>query len=159
MDWSARLRHEGIRHSSHDHELVYHAALRPAVPPEFDVGGLVGITWRLGRRHDGARRYATGLDLAAAVRLGRRLGLEPGEAVAFVDSHERVHVAAQLSYDTDPGGEPAPEVEEEHSRFVDAVWLSLRHPRAEALLTAGEFGLVTEVHHTFWEALVDVEQA
>jgi hypothetical protein len=49
-------------------------------------------------------------------------------------------------------------VEEAHSRFIDAVWLSLRHARAEPLVRAGAFGLVEEVGHDFWERLVDAAQ-
>lgn len=130
---------------------MYHVGARPPVPREYDVPGLVGLTFRLARRGDGAHVYATVLDAGAVLRLGGRIGLTEGEAVAMVDSHERIHVAMQLAG-------VAEEDEERQSRLADAVWLSLRHPRAALLLKAGEFGLVTRVEEGFWEALVDVEQ-
>lgn len=151
MDWHARLEREGLRDHGADFTLVYHPALVPAVPPEYDVPGLVGLTFRLARRGDGALVFATLVDLPAAIRLSARLGLDAAGGVAFVDSHERMHVHLQLE------GVPE-EVEEQHSRFVDAVWLSLRQAAAEPLVRAGEFGLVEEVGHDFWERLVDAAQ-
>ena len=148
MDWRARLDREALENRGEAFTLVYHPALVPAVPPEYDVPGLVGLTFRLARRRDGGFVFATLLDVPAAVRLGARLGLDPAGGLAFVDSHERMHVHLQLE------GVPE-EVEEAHSRFVDAVWLSLNSPRAAALVRAGEFGLVEEVGHDFWERLVD----
>lgn len=167
MPWRARLLREAIplRHEGFD--LLYHASLRPALPPEYVVPGLVAVTFRLRRRPGGGHEYVTALDVDAALRLGERLGLDAAEALAFVDSHERVHVALQTEYtaaaDRDARypalADEVPEhVEEEHSRFVDAVWLSLRHPRAERLLESGEFGLVTKVGRDFWELLVDEAQ-
>ncbi|MEA3199299.1 MAG: hypothetical protein QOE90_727 [Thermoplasmata archaeon] len=125
MDWEARLRREGIVQRFPRHTLVYHLGLRPPVPPEYAVAGLVGVTFRLGDRPDGAPLYATLLDVAAVLRLGARLGLDEGQAVAMVDSHERVHVAVQLAY-PDVRAVP-PEVEEAHVHVVDAAWLALRH--------------------------------
>ncbi|HWH09460.1 MAG TPA: hypothetical protein VNX21_09695 [Candidatus Thermoplasmatota archaeon] len=146
--WRERLDREAIaaRHPGHDHR--YHVSLRPACPPAYVVDGMVAITFREGRRLDGALRFVTSLDPAAALRLGARLGLDEGESLAFVDAHERTHVALQL----EGAGE---EDEEEASRHVDAVWLSLRHPRAAGLVRAGAFGLVTRVREDFWERLVD----
>lgn len=152
MDWQARLRRDAIAARFDDFDLVYHAAVRPAVPPEYEVPGLVGLTFRLQPRPRGGFVYATVLDLAAVLRLGGRIGLSEGESLAMVDSHERMHVAIQLA------GVPE-DKEEEQLRIVDAVWLSLRHPRAAALLRAGEFGLVTRVEEGFWEALIDTEAA
>lgn len=151
MDWQARLRREALADHGEEFSLVYHAALAPAVPPEYDVPGLVGLTFRLARRGDGALVFATLLDLRAAIRLGLRFGLDEAAGIAFVDSHERMHIHLQLA------GVPE-DVEEAHSRFIDAVWLSLRHARAEPLVRAGAFGLVEEVHRDFWERLVDVTQ-
>lgn len=152
MPWRARLLREGIRSDHAGFGLVYHAGLRPPAPDEYVVPGMVGLTFRLDRRPDGRHLFATLLDLPAAIRLGERLGLDPAGAIAFVDSHERMHVHLQL--------EDVPEeVEEAHSRFVDAVWLSLRHRHAEILVRAGEFGLVEKVGHDFWERLVDAAQA
>lgn len=151
MDWQARLRREALVAHEEEFSLVLHPAIVPAVPPEYWVPGLVGLTFRLARRGDGAFVFATVVDLPAAIRLGARLGLDEAGGVAFVDSHERMHVHLQLA------GVPE-EVEELHSRFIDAVWLSLRHAAAEPLVRAGEFGLVEEVHHDFWERLVDASQ-
>ena len=151
MDWQARLEREALRDHGAEFTLVYHPALVPAVPPEYEVPGLVGLTFRLARRRDGAFVFATLLDLPAAVRLGERLGLDEAGGIAFVDSHERMHVHLQLA-------DVPEEAEERHSRFVDAVWLSLRHARAEPLVRAGEFGLVDEVRPDFWERLVDTAQ-
>lgn len=147
-DWRARVDREAIaaRHRDHDHACV--VTLRPACPPEYVVDGMVAITFRAGRRSDGALRFVTSLDPAAALRLGARLDLGEAEGLAFVDSHERMHVALQLE------GVPE-EAEEDASRVVDAVWLSLRHPRAAQLLLSGDFGLVTSVREDFWERLVD----
>lgn len=147
-DWHARLRREAILAQFADFDLAYHASLRPAVPPDYDVPGLVGLTFRLRARSEGGFLYATVLDVAAVLRLGARLGLSEAESLAMVDSHERVHVALQLAGVSE-------EAEEANSRHIDAVWLSLRHPRAAARVEAGEFGLVTRVHEDFWEALVD----
>lgn len=151
MEWYGRLSGESLRSDGVEFSLLYHAALRPAAPPEYVVPGMVGLTFRLHRRPDERLVFATLIDIPAAVRLGERLGLDAAQAVAFVDSHERVHVHLQLA------GVPE-EVEEDHSRFVDAVWLSLRHARAEALVRAGEFGLVEQVGPDFWERLVDAAQ-
>lgn len=151
MEWMGRLMEEGIRSDGPEFSLVYHPALAPAAPPEYVVPGMVGLTFRLHRRPDGRHVFVTLLDLPAAVRLGARLGLGPALAVAFVDSHERLHVHLQLE------GVPE-EVEEDNSRFVDAVWLSLHHVTAERLVRAGAFGLVEEVGPDFWERLVDEAQ-
>lgn len=133
--------------SSHDgHDLLYHVSLRPAFPPDYDVPGLVAITFRLRERPEGGHVFVTALDPAAALRMGARLGLDEADALAMVDSHERMHVELQLA------GVPE-EVEEAQSRWLDAIWLSLRHPRAEALVKTGAFGLVSEVGHDFWERL------
>lgn len=151
MEWYGRLTGEALRSDGDEFSLLYHAALRPAAPPEYLVPGMVGLTFRLHRRPDHRLVFATLLDLPAVVRLGERLGLDPAAAVAFVDSHERIHVRLQLE------GVRA-EVEEDHSRFVDAVWLSLHNPLVEALVRAGEFGLVEKVGPDFWERLVDITQ-
>lgn len=127
MSWRDTLRAQAIHERFDDHTLVYHVGLRPAVPPEYEVPGLVGLTFRLAR-HGGRLVYATLLDLDAAVRLGQRLHLEPGEAIAMVDSHERIHVALQLAYGDD---EVHPDEEERHSRVADWAWLSLSHPDAD----------------------------
>lgn len=147
-DWRARLAREAIpsRHRAFDHR--YHVSLWPACPPEYEVDGMVAITFREGRRGDGALRFVTSLDPAAALRIGGRLGLDAAESLAFVDAHERCHVALQLE-----GVHEA--AEEDASRHIDAVWLSLRHPRAADLVMSGEFGVVTRVHEEFWERLVD----
>lgn len=148
MDWRGRLRREAILTREREFDLLYHVSLAPAFPPDYDVPGIVAITFRLRERAEGGHMFVTALDPAAALRLGARLGLDEATALAMVDSHERIHVALQLA------GVPV-EVEEEHSRFIDAVWLSLHHSRAEPLVRAGEFGLVSEVGHDFWERLVD----
>lgn len=147
-DWRARLRREGIPWPAPDFDHTYHVSLDPAFPPEYDVPGLVAITFREGRRADGAHRFVTSLDPGAALRLGRRLGLDEGGSLAMVDSHERVHIALQLA-------DVPEDVEEAHSRFVDAVWLSLHHPRAARLVASGEFGIVTRVLDDVYEELVD----
>ncbi|HUR69341.1 MAG TPA: hypothetical protein VM370_08840 [Candidatus Thermoplasmatota archaeon] len=149
-DWRDRLRAEAIRSAHDDFDLLYHVSLAPAFPPGYDMPGIVAITFRLRERARGGHLFVTALDPAAAVRLGGRLGLAPEEALAMVDSHERMHVELQLA------GVPE-EVEEARSRFLDAVWLSLRHPRAEALVRTGAFGLVSEVGADFWERLLDPE--
>lgn len=150
MAWQERLDRDALhaRRPDHDHRIL--VTLRPACPPEYVVEGMVAITFREGRRRDGALRFATSIDPAAALRVGRRLGLDEAESLAFVDAHERTHVALQME------GVPE-EVEEESSRVVDAVWLSLRHPRAADLVLAGAFGLVTRVREDFWERLVDTD--
>lgn len=151
MEWYARLRRKAIASAERDFDLLYDVGLTPAVPPEYEVPGLVAITFRLHPRPEGGHVYVTALDVDAALRLGARLGLDEAEGLAFVDSHERVHIALQLA-------DVPWEVEEEHSRFVDAVWLSLRHPRAAELVASGEFGLVEHVERDFWERLVDAAQ-
>ena len=123
-----------------------HVSLAPAFPPEYDVPGLVAVTFRLFRRGDHLT-FVTAIDPAAALRLGARLGLEPAEALAMVDSHERMHVWLQLAG-------VAEEAEEEASRHIDAVWLSLRHPRAAHLVEDREIALVSRVGPDFWERLV-----
>ena len=152
MPWREALRRDGILQRYRHHSLLYLAGLRPAPPPEYDVPGIVGLTFRLGLRPDGAPLYATLLDLPAAIRLGARLGLDPAASVAMVDSHERVHVALQLDYerlDLVP-----PEVEEEHSRIVDAAWLWCAHPNGEAAL-ARLGGVIHSAGARFWEALLE----
>ena len=149
VPWRARLAREAIPTANDDFDLLLHVSLRPAFPPEYDVPGLVALTFRLRpRERGGGHHYVTVIDVAAALRLGQRFGLDAAESLAFVDSHERMHVYLQLA------GVPE-EVEEAHSKFVDAVWLSFRHPRAAQLVAAGEGGLVVRVHEGFWEELVD----
>lgn len=148
MPWRARLAREAIASATADFDLLLHVSLNPAVPPEYEVPGLVALTFRLRPRERGGHEYVTVIDVVAALRLGARFGLDAAESVAFVDSHERMHVFLQLE------GVPE-EVEEAHSRFVDAVWLSFRHPRAAELVAAGEGGLVVRVHEGFWEELID----
>lgn len=148
QDWGARLRRQAAWAAFHEFDLAYHVSLRPAFPDEYDVTGLVAITFRLRERPRGGHVFVVAIDPSAALRLGARLGLDEAAALAMVDSHERMHIHLQLA------GVPE-EVEEAHSRFIDAVWLSLRHARAEALVRAGEFGLVEQVGHDFWERLVD----
>jgi hypothetical protein len=153
MDWRERLRREGHVQRFAGHSLVYHVGLAPPVPPEYAVPGLVGLTFRLGLRPDGEPLYATLLDAAAAVRLGARLGLDEGESIAMVDSHERVHVALQLGYE-DLRKVP-PELEERHAHAADAAWLSLRHPRAERLVEASGGRILHATGRGFWQALAD----
>jgi len=147
-DWQARLRREALLTRGHDHDHVVHVSLSPAYPPEYDVTGLVAVTFRLMRRPQGGSVFVTALDVAAALRVGARLGLDEAAALAFVDSHERMHIELQLAG-------VAEDVEEERSRFIDAVWLSLHHPHAADLVRTRAFGLVEEVGHDFWERLVD----
>lgn len=149
MDWQERLRREALRARFHDFDLLYHVSLKPAVPREYEVEGLVGLTFRVRPREGGGFVYATVLDVPAALRFGARIGLEPAEAIALVDSHERVHVAMQLA-----GVDEA--TEEEQSHLVDAVMLSFRHPRLAEHLQAGDFGLVTRVGPGYFEALLDL---
>lgn len=151
--WRRRLEAGGARAAFAEFDLLYHAGLAPPVPPGYEVPGLVGLTFRLNPREEGRALYATLLDLPAAVRMGARLGLDAAEAVAMVDSHERVHVHLQLAYER--LHETDPELEEEHARIVDAVWLSLRHPRAAQRLLRGEV-VVTRVEPGFWEELIEV---
>lgn len=150
-EWRARLRREAIHAREDDNDHLVHVSVRPAFPPEYEVAGLVAITFRLHERPQGGHVFVTALDVDAALRLGARLGLDAAESLALVDSHERMHIELQLA-----GVDEA--VEEEHSRFLDAVWLSLRHPHAEALVRASEFGLVDEVRADFWERLIDAAQ-
>ena len=144
VDWQARVRREALLQEQGDHELLSHLTLRPAMPPEYAVEGLVAVTFRWR-----GRRFVTSIDAAAAVRLGARMGLDAGEAVAMVDSHERVHVALQLEGATE-------EEEERQALFVDAVMLSLRHEVIAEHLVHGDFGLVSKVGPGFWEALIDL---
>lgn len=145
--WHARLHREAHAGRFGDFDLLYHVGLAPLVPPEYEVSGMVALTFRLHARPAGGHVYVTTIDPAAALHLGARLGLDEGEALAFVDSHERVHVALQL--------EGAREEDEERmARLVDAVVLALRHPAAAERVAAGEL-VVTRVHEDFWEALLD----
>ncbi len=125
MTWRDDLRRYGILRHEVDHSLAYLVGVRPPIPPEYDVPGIVGLTFRLARRGDGALVYAMLLDVGAAMRLGQRLGLSPGEALAMVDSHERIHIELQLAYGD---ADVHPEVEERHSHVVDWAWRSLRRP-------------------------------
>ena len=150
VDWQERLRRGARRDDFGDFTLLYYPSLKPAIPPDYDLPGIVGLTFRLSARPRGGHVYVTTLDLAAAVRLGARLGLDAGEAVAMVDSHERTHIAMQLAG-------VAEDVEEEQSHIVDAVWLSLRHEAIAKHLKAGKFGLVTRVAPAWREALLDRE--
>lgn len=150
MDWQERLERDALRQDGEDYGLLYHVGIRPAVPAEYDLEGLVGLTFRLRPRRQGGHVYVTTIDLPAALRLGLRMGLDEGEALAMVDSHERVHIEMQLA------GVPE-DVEEEQSHFVDAVYLSLRHPSIAKHVEAGDFGLVARVGHGFWEALLDLD--
>ncbi|HEV8359344.1 MAG TPA: hypothetical protein VGR28_02705 [Candidatus Thermoplasmatota archaeon] len=152
MDWQERLRREALLARFDDFDLLYHVSVKPAVPPEYAVAGLVGLTFRLRPRPRGGFVFVTVLDLPAAARLGARMGLDPAEAIALVDSHERTHVAMQLAG-------VAEDVEEEQSHVVDAVLLSLRHPALAKHLEAGDFGLVTRVRPGFFEALIDAGRA
>ncbi|MGQ0535455.1 MAG: hypothetical protein ACT4PT_05235 [Methanobacteriota archaeon] len=147
MDWLQRLRNTALPLSVDGFDLLYHASVRPAAPPEYIVAGMVGLTFRLHRRPQGGHVYVTTIDLAGVARIASRLGLRFEEALAFVDSHEKVHIALQL----EGVGE---ETEEEMSRFVDAVWLSLEHPRAGEKVRTGEFGLVTRIEPDLWEAIL-----
>ena|SRR5882672_3648268 len=144
-DWRDRLRREAIRSDFHDFDLRYHVSLWPAHPPEYGVGGLVAITFRLATRP--RLSFVTALDPAAALRLGARLGLDDATALAMVDSHERVHVALQLEGVKE-------DVEEAQAHFADAAFLALRHPRAADLVRANEFGVISRVGPDFWEALI-----
>lgn len=146
VEWRERLRREAIVTRGADFDLVLHVSLAPAFPPEYDVPGLVAVTFRLFRRGEHLT-FATCIDPAAALRIGERLGLDAGEALAMVDSHERVHVSLQLAGVSE-------EAEEDASRDVDAVWLSLRHPRAAHLIEDREIALVSRVGPGFWERLV-----
>lgn len=146
-DWRTRLRREGILTRGRDFDLVHHVSLAPAFPPEYDVPGLVAVTFRLFTRESGHLTFATALDPSAALRLGARLGLDEAEAFAMVDSHERMHIWLQLAGVSE-------EAEEEASLHVDAVWLSLRHPRAAHLVEDREVALVSKVGPDFWERLV-----
>jgi hypothetical protein len=143
-----RLRADAAFSDFGDFSHVYHVGLTPVVPPEYDVPGIVGLTFRLKKRPRGGHVYVTTIDVGAALRLGKRMGLDEGEALAMVDSHERVHIAMQLAG-------VAEDVEEEQAHFSDAVWLSLRHEKAAERLEAGEFGVVTRVGAGFWEALTE----
>jgi len=147
VEFLDRLRREALHWRFEDFDLTYHLSTRPAMPEEYRVPDLVGLTFRLWPRPEGGWRYATVLDVDAVMRLGERFGLDMAEALALVDSHERMHIHLQLE------GVPE-EVEEEQSRFVDAVWLSFRHPQLAERLLHGEFGLVTRVHEDFWEMLL-----
>lgn len=152
LPWSARLEQDAIpaRHVEFDHLL--HVSLWPAMPPEYDVPGLVAVTYRLRVRPRGGHLYVTALDPAAALRIGARLGLDEAESLAMVDSHERMHIWLQLA------GVPE-EVEEDRMRWIDATWLSLRHPRAADIVRSGAFGLVTEVEEDYWERLIAPDPA
>lgn len=145
LPWRERLRREAILTRGEDFDLCYHVSLHPAYPPDYDLPGIVGITFRLDKRPQGGHVYVTALDPAAVLRLGQRLDLDAATAFAMLDSHERIHIELQLA-----GVEE--DVEEERSRFVDAVWLSLRHPRAAHLLEDRPIALVTHVAGV-WEAL------
>lgn len=147
MEFLDRLRREALHVRFEAFDLAYHLSLRPAVPEEYEVEDLVGITYRLHERPGGGWRYAMALDPRAVILFGQRFGLDEAESLAMVDSHERLHIALQLEG-------VAWEVEEAYTRFVDAVWLSFRHPRAAERVRSGEFGLVTHVHEAFWEALL-----
>lgn len=147
MDWQARLRREAIHQRLGHHVLDYWVGLRPPAPPEYEVPGLVGLTFRVQVRGDGTPHYATLLDVAATLRLGARLGLDPAESLAMVDSHERAHVALQLDYER--LHEVPPEIEEAHVVVVDAAWLSLRHPVAERLVESGEVSLLRSAGRLF----------
>ncbi|HET6404765.1 MAG TPA: hypothetical protein VFH78_08960 [Candidatus Thermoplasmatota archaeon] len=149
-EWRIRLRREGILTRGPQFDLVLHVSLRPAFPPDYDVPGLVAVTFRLFRREDHLT-FATAVDVAAALRLGERLGLGPADALAMVDSHERMHVFLQLAGVSE-------EAEEDASRHVDAVWLSLRHPRAAHLVADREVELVSRVGPDFWEQLIAPEE-
>jgi hypothetical protein len=151
VDWRQRLWVDSIRSAQPDFDLLYYVSLHPAFPPEYDLPGLVAVTFRLLQRTQGGHLFVTALDPAAAIMLGRRLGLGPSEAIAMVDSHERVHVELQLA-------NVAQEDEERASVFVDAVWLSLRHPRAAHLLEDRDVVIVVRVGPDFWERLVDPAQ-
>ena len=151
-DWGARLAREAIPAQRRDHDHLVHVSLYPAFPPDYDVPGLVAVTFRLRPRPRGGHVYVTALDVAAALRLGARLGLDAAASLAMVDSHERMHIELQLA------GVPE-EAEEERSRLLDAVWLSLHHPRAADLVRTGEFGLLVDVRGDFWERLVDASEA
>lgn len=145
-EWRERLRREAIVTRGPDFDLVHHVSLRPAFPPEYDVPGLVAVTFRLLR--DGEHiTFATAIDPGAALRIGARLDLDEAEAFAMVDSHERMHIWLQLAGVSE-------EAEEDASRHVDAVWLSLRHPRAAHLVEDREVALVSRVGPDFWERLI-----
>lgn len=145
-DWRARLRREAIVTRGPQFDLVYHVSLAPAFPPEYDVPGLVAVTFRLMQREEHLT-FATCLDPAAALRIGARLGLDEAASLAMVDSHERMHIWLQLAGVSE-------EAEEDASRHVDAVWLSLRHPRAAHLVEEREIALVSRVGPDFWERLI-----
>lgn len=145
-EWRERLRREAIVTRGRDFDLVHHISLRPAFPSEYDVLGLVAVTFRLFR--DGEHiTFATAIDPGAALRIGARLGLDEAEAFAMVDSHERMHIWLQLAGVSE-------DAEEDASLHVDAVWLSLRHPRAAHLIEDREVALVSRVGPDFWERLI-----
>ncbi|MHB8604342.1 MAG: hypothetical protein ACYDCK_03720 [Thermoplasmatota archaeon] len=148
VDWQADLRRGGIYHSFHAFDLIYYPSLHPAIPPEYHLPGIVGLTFRLRKRSHGGHLYVTTLDLAAVGRLGERIGLDFAASLAQVDSHERVHIALQLD-----GVDPAHE--ERFAHVVDAVLLSLVHPKAERAIVAGDFGVVLGVKPELWESLAE----
>lgn len=148
MTWQEDMQRRSHVSRFDEFDLVYQVSLHPAIPEEWRLDDMVALTFRLGRRRDGALILATNLDIAAVARIGTRLGLDEAGSLAMVDSHERVHVQLQLEG-------VAEDLEEQASRLVDAVWLSLRHPRAK-VAGDGDLHVVSRVGHDFWEALVDV---
>ena len=149
MPWRERLDTEAALARFDEFDLLYHLSLRPAMPREYEVPGLVALTFRLRERPRGGHLYVMTIDPAAAMRIGARLGLDEAEALAMVDSHERMHIWLQLA------GVEA-EAEEEKMRWIDATWLSLRHPRAADIVRSGQFGLVTDVEERYMERLIDI---
>ena len=121
-EWLDRLRREAIRTGLDDHDLLYHVSLRPAFPEDYDVAGMVAITFRLRPRPQGGHLYVTSIDPAAATRLGERFGLDAAGSIAMVDSHERIHVVLQLEGVHE-------EHEEAHAQIVDHAWLDVQDER------------------------------
>lgn len=150
MEWRDRLLHDAILQRFAHHDLYYHVGLRPAAPPPWIVPDMAALTWLPGHRHDDdAPVHATTIWPPGVLRLARRLGLPEPEAVALVDSHERVHVHLSLEGVHEDEQEPL-------TRFVDAALLSFLHPRAGR--AREERGLTHLTAGDSWEELLAGER-
>jgi hypothetical protein len=105
---------------------------------------MAALTFRVGRRSDGAPSSLTTIHLPGVRRLGERLGLSFESTLAMVDNHERTHIQLQLE---------GVDVEEEEqlTHVADVALLWVLDPRASRVVE--ERGIFHVVGGNFFEEL------
>lgn len=119
MAWSDVVSREALHTRADDFDLFYHISTHLAYPDEYHVPGIIGITFRW--RSAPRLVFVTAIDVGAAVSLGERLGLDAGQAIAMIDSHERMHIYAQMAGVSEANEEAAVNVVDRAYRDVQGI--------------------------------------